>query len=99
MNWLFDTLRSSIGKKLLMAITGLGFCGFLFLHLAGNLSIFGGRQMFNAYAEHLHELGPLLTLAEIGLALFGMVHIGTGALLFYQNLASMHILDLFYRAE
>jgi len=85
MNWLLDTLRSSIGKKLLMAVTGLGFCGFLLLHLAGNLSIFGGREMFNTYAERLHELGLLLTLAEIGLILFAMVHIGTGAFLFYQN--------------
>jgi len=37
MNWMIQTLWSSIGKKLLMALTGLAFCGFLAGHLAGNL--------------------------------------------------------------
>ena len=38
MNWVIQTLRSSIGKKMLMAITGLSFCLFLLTHLAGNLT-------------------------------------------------------------
>ena len=38
MNWVIQTLRSSIGKKMLMAITGLSFCLFLRAHLAGNLT-------------------------------------------------------------
>ena len=78
-------LRSSIGKKLVMAITGLGFCIFLISHLAGNLIIYAGNDAFNSYAERLHTLGPLLILAEIGLLLLGIVHISTGAYLFYQN--------------
>ncbi len=85
MNWLVKTLGSSIGKKLLMALTGLSFCGFLAGHLAGNLFIYGGRDAFNAYAEHLQSLRPLLTLAEAGLVLFALIHVMTGLLLFYQN--------------
>ena len=85
MNWLFNTLGSAIGKKLMMAITGLGFCGFLTVHLAGNLTIYGGKDSFNSYSDHLHAWGPLLTLAELGLAVFALVHIITGATLFYQN--------------
>jgi succinate dehydrogenase / fumarate reductase cytochrome b subunit len=86
MSWLLNTLGSAIGKKLMMAITGLGFCGFLTVHLAGNLTIYGGKESFNSYSEHLHAWGPLLTLAELGLAVFALIHILTGATLFYQNL-------------
>ena len=85
MNWIKQTLWSSIGKKLMMALTGLAFCGFLAGHLAGNLTIYGGQNAFNAYAEHLHSLGPLLTLAEWGLVFLAVIHIFTGLTLFYQN--------------
>ena len=86
MNWITSMLGSSIGKKLMMAITGLGFCGFLAGHLAGNLTIYGGKDAFNGYAEHLHALGPLLTLAELGLLTFGLIHIITGLNLYVENL-------------
>jgi len=85
MNWLKQTLWSSIGKKLMMAITGLSFCAFLAGHLAGNLTIYAGQDAFNSYAEHLHSLGPLLTVAELGLLTFALIHILTGLTLFYQN--------------
>jgi len=86
MNWLINTLGSSIGKKLLMALTGLGFISFLVGHLAGNLTIYGGKDAFNSYAAHLHAIGPLVTAAELGLLLFAVIHVATGAILFYQNL-------------
>jgi len=85
MNWLTNTLWTSVGKKLMMAVTGLCFCCFLTLHLAGNLTIYGGKDSFNAYAEHLHSLGPIITLFELGLLFFAVIHISTGLLLFYQN--------------
>jgi len=85
MNWLTNTFGSSLGKKLMMAVTGLFFCVFLLLHLAGNLTIYMGKDVFNSYAQHLHSLGPLLTLAEWGLLIFAVTHISTGLLLFYQN--------------
>ena len=86
MNWLFNTLGSALGKKLMMAVTGLGFCGFLTVHLAGNLTIYGGKDSFNSYSERLHAMGPLVTLAELGLVVFALVHIFTGLILFLQNL-------------
>jgi len=85
MNWLTNTLGSSIGKKLLMAITGLCFCGFLALHLAGNLTIYSGGEAFTTYAERLHSLGALLTIAELGLVFFALVHVVMGLLLFLEN--------------
>ncbi|HSO19012.1 MAG TPA: succinate dehydrogenase, partial [Desulfosarcina sp.] len=86
MNWITGTLGSSIGKKLMMAVTGFSFCGFLVTHLAGNLTIYGGRDAFNSYAEHLHSLGPLVTAAELVLLTLFLVHVGTGVILFLQNL-------------
>ena len=85
MNWMKQTLWSSIGKKLMMAVTGLAFICFLMTHLAGNLTIYGGGEAFNTYAEKLHALGPLLTVFELGLLFFAGVHIITGLFLFLQN--------------
>ena len=85
MNWLINMLGSSVGKKLLMAVTGMGFCFFLAVHLGGNLTIYGGKVFFNAYVEHLHALGPLIIVAEACLLLLGLVHVGTALTLFYQN--------------
>jgi succinate dehydrogenase / fumarate reductase cytochrome b subunit len=86
MNWFVGTLSSSIGKKLMMAITGLGFIGFLTVHLIGNLTLYGGQGLFTSYVEHLHALGPLITVAELGLLFFAVIHVVIGTLLFYQNL-------------
>jgi len=86
MNWLMTTLLSSIGKKSMMAATGLCFIGFLAAHLAGNMTIYAGGEAFNAYAEKLHSLGALLTAFEIGLLAFALVHVAAGLTLFYQNL-------------
>jgi succinate dehydrogenase / fumarate reductase cytochrome b subunit len=85
MNWLTTTLGTSIGKKIMMAVTGLSFLGFLAAHLAGNLTIYGGADAFNGYAEHLHALGVLLNVAEFGLLFLFVVHVLCGLLLFWQN--------------
>ena len=88
MNWLIQTLGSSVGKKLMMAVTGLAFIGFLAGHLAGNLILYCGREAFNDYAEHLHSLGVLLTVVEFGLLFLALIHISTGLLLLVRNLSA-----------
>jgi succinate dehydrogenase / fumarate reductase cytochrome b subunit len=85
MNWLFRTLSTSVGKKQLMAITGLLFLLFLATHLLGNLSIYGGPAAFITYAEHLHALGKLLVAAEVGMAVALIVHVATALVLFLEN--------------
>lgn len=53
--------RSSVGKKILMAITGFIWFGFLIGHMAGNLKAFQGAGVFNTYAHHLRTFGePIL---------------------------------------
>jgi succinate dehydrogenase / fumarate reductase cytochrome b subunit len=48
---------SSIGKKLVVALTGLFLVLFLAGHLVGNLVVFMGPEPFNAYAHFLHHMG------------------------------------------
>jgi succinate dehydrogenase / fumarate reductase cytochrome b subunit len=56
------TARSTtIALKLLMAVTGLVFVGYLLLHMYGNLKALSGEESFNDYAEHLRTFGePML---------------------------------------
>ena len=47
--------QSSIGKKLIVAITGVVLVGFLIAHVGGNMLIFAGREAMNDYAYFLHH--------------------------------------------
>lgn len=88
MSWFTQTVFSSLGKKYVMALTGLALSGFLLVHAAGNSSIFLGRAAFLSYAEHLHAFGPLLKIAEVLLLGLFLVHIATGMILFLGNLGA-----------
>jgi succinate dehydrogenase / fumarate reductase, cytochrome b subunit len=85
MNWVTQALSTSVGKKQLMAVTGLLFLMFLTTHLLGNLSVYGGPASFVAYAEHLHALGKLLLIAEVGMAVALLIHVCTAIFLFLEN--------------
>jgi succinate dehydrogenase / fumarate reductase cytochrome b subunit len=74
MTWFHKTFSTSIGKKQLMAVTGLALTLFLVVHLAGNLLIFLGPDAFNGYARRLEE-SPLLIPAEVGLLLVFAAHV------------------------
>lgn len=73
--WLIHAFSSSIGKKLVMAITGLALCGFLVVHLGGNLLLYVGAEEYNDYAHALHAQKILLPIAEIGLLILFVGHI------------------------
>lgn len=74
LRWISRLISSSIGRKFVMGITGLGLCGFLVVHLAGNLFLYKGPEAFNKYALNLHEQ-EWLPLAEAGLFLLFAFHI------------------------
>lgn len=74
--WVFRALSSSVGQKLVMAITGLMLCGFVVAHLGGNLFLFVGEQAYNDYAHALHKNEWLLVIAEVGLVALFFTHIG-----------------------
>ncbi len=85
MNWFLRTFTTSIGKKLVMAATGLIFCLFLFTHLIGNLMVYRGGDRLVAYSEGLHRLGLIINVAEWGLVIFALFHICFAGVLFYEN--------------
>jgi succinate dehydrogenase / fumarate reductase, cytochrome b subunit len=67
--------RSTIGKKIVMAVTGLIGVGFVIGHMAGNLQVFLGPEKFNAYAAFLKSLGGLLWLARAILLAAVILHV------------------------
>jgi succinate dehydrogenase / fumarate reductase, cytochrome b subunit len=78
--------RTSIGKKAVMAVTGIVFLLFLIAHMIGNLKVFYGRAEYNAYAAWLRTMGApavphrwALTIIEIVLVVCVLLHIGSAA--------------------
>lgn len=67
--------ESTIGKKAIMAVTGLILFGYLIAHMLGNLQIFLGPEVLNHYAETLHGNPPLLWTARIILLISVVLHI------------------------
>lgn len=77
-----DLYKSPVGKKWVMALTGIGLMGFVFAHMVGNLKMYLGPVDFNHYAEFLRELlVPILPrtvtlwLLRIGLIVAFVLHI------------------------
>jgi succinate dehydrogenase / fumarate reductase cytochrome b subunit len=85
MTYTFALIQTSIGKKTISAGTGFLLGVFLFVHMLGNAATLFGRGAYNAYAAHLHALGPFLKVPESCLALTLLVHVLTGLLLFIEN--------------
>lgn len=88
MTWLSSFWRSSIGGKVTMAVTGLLLFGFVVMHLLGNLQLLQGPDKINAYAKWLHDLGPLLWVARIGLLVVFVLHVVTAIRLSSANKAA-----------
>ncbi len=78
-------LKSSIGKKLFMSITGLFLITFLLVHLTANLFLFGGRETFNSAVEFM-DTNPVIQLMQPILALGFLLHIIYSVILSIQNL-------------
>lgn len=74
--------HSTIALKMLIAVSGIAFIGFVLLHMYGNLKAFAGHDAFNEYAEHLREIGEpllphagLLWITRVGLLVALVVHV------------------------
>jgi len=85
---IFAWLFSSIGKKFVVAATGICLVLFAIGHLGGNLTIFFGPDVINAYAMHLRDLGPFLWVIRLGLLTIVGLHIYFTMLLWAENQAA-----------
>ena len=80
---------SSLGKKYLMALSGIVLVGFVFVHMAGNLQILMGQEKINAYAHALQSLPlPILWGSRLFLLLAVVVHAVTAYQLVKENRAA-----------
>src|SRR5262245_54534333 len=88
MSRLGNALASSVGKKLVMGLTGFLLLGFLVEHLHGNLKLIEdpSGKAFNEYVAFLQSFGPLLLVAEIGLALLFLAHVYLAFRLTLENM-------------
>lgn len=75
MSWVTDALKSSVGKKCVMGLTGLFLCFFLVVHLGGNLLLYAGEEKYDHYAHTLHANPALVLVAEVILYAAFIVHI------------------------
>ncbi len=85
MSLIGNLFNSSIGRKFLMAVSGLILLGFVVGHLAGNLQIFGSPDRINGYAHFLQSLGPALWLVRLVLLAAAAVHIWAAVVLTLEN--------------
>ena len=77
--------QSSIGRKLLVALSALGLVIFLVIHLSGNLLIFAGQDAFNTYSHTLKSLPLMLWSVRLGLLLVFLLHLGLSIQLIIEN--------------
>ncbi len=89
MNWFTRLLSSTLGRKLLMALTGLFLILFLIVHLIGNLQLLksDGGQAFNVYAEFMTSNPVIVTVSYVNYTCI-LVHVIWAIMLTQRNRAA-----------
>jgi succinate dehydrogenase / fumarate reductase cytochrome b subunit len=88
MSWFASYVRSSIGAKHIMAVTGLLMFLFALVHMLGHLQMFGGPDMYNRYAHFLQELWEVKWPVRVGLLALLLIHAITAIGLVARNRAA-----------
>jgi succinate dehydrogenase / fumarate reductase cytochrome b subunit len=99
MSWSASYIRSTIGSKHLMAVTGLGLVAFALQHMLGHLVMFGGPDAYNNYAHTMQSLGALKWLARGGLLAIFILHLVTGLRLAARNRAARPVAYVAYKTK
>lgn len=95
MSWILSFYRSSIGKKAVMAVTGVFLFGWILAHMLGNLKVYLGPEHYNAYARFLITMGApllpnktLLWIVRVLLIIAVVLHIDSATRLTLMNKAA-----------
>lgn len=83
--WFISFVRSSIGKKIIMATSGLMLLLFLAVHAFGNAAIYMGSKYFQIYADALHSFPVLVLVFGVGMLFIVTAHVSVGVLLYFEN--------------
>lgn len=87
--FLSTLLNSTVGAKILVALTGLGLVTFVVFHMIGNLKVFSGPDSINGYAYFLkHDLGALIWIARAGLLAIFVLHLSLAIRLKLRSVAA-----------
>lgn len=97
MSWFGKYARSSIGAKHIMAVSGLLLLLFAFVHMAGHLQMFGGRDMYNAYAHFLQDLWEVKWPTRAALLVLLVMHAVVGINLSAKNRAARPVRYAMYK--
>jgi succinate dehydrogenase / fumarate reductase cytochrome b subunit len=97
--WLFRYLRSSVGAKHVMAVTGLLLLLFAIVHMIGHLQMFGGPSMYNAYANFLQNLWEVKWPVRAGLLALLIIHVVLAIGLVAKNRAARSQRYAVYRPQ
>ncbi|MCF6360139.1 MAG: succinate dehydrogenase cytochrome b subunit [Cyclobacteriaceae bacterium] len=86
MSWIINTLTSTIGRKVIMALTGLFLILFLTVHLVGNLQLLknDGGESFNLYTQFMAH-NPLIQAVSKGNFFFIFLHVFVSLTLYVRN--------------
>ena len=82
---LLQAATSQVGRKILTGLTGIFLVLFIAFHLGGNLAIFGEADAMNRYSMVLHNFGPLLWVARIGLLAVFVIHAWIGISIWFKK--------------
>lgn len=85
---LIKFLRSTVGLKIIMGLTGVALFAFAVIHMVGNLQIFLGQEALNNYAQMLHASDEVIWGFRIGLGTVALVHILCAVTLTIRNRAA-----------
>ena len=98
MSWSGSYLRSSVGAKHIMAVTGLLLFLFAIVHMLGHMQMFGGQDMYNSYAHFLQELWEVKWPVRAGLLALLAIHVILAIGLVARNRAARPVGYARYRA-
>jgi succinate dehydrogenase / fumarate reductase, cytochrome b subunit len=91
MSWFVRYVRSSVGAKHVMAVTGLLLLLFAIVHMIGHLQMFGGQDVYNRYAHFLQSLWEVKWPVRAGLLALVTIHIVVAIGLVAKNRAARPI--------
>lgn len=97
MSWVSSYVKSSVGAKHIMAITGIILAGFVLVHMLGNLLLLAGQDAINAYSAGLRETPALLWVARLVLLGSVVLHIASAYRLTVLNRAARPVKYARYR--
>ena len=97
MTWFVRYVRSTVGAKHVMAVTGLLLFLFAIAHMAGHLQMFGGQDMYNGYADFLQNLWEVKWPVRAGLLAVLLIHVVVAIGLVARNRAARPVPYAMYK--